>query len=157
MSGIAQYVFSVICAALLCSVLRMFFLKNSRMESVMKLITGLVISVTVLDPIVDLEHLEISQFISAVPTIDRTAISEAKLQTSSAMEKHITDTAQAYILQQAQSLGVEVNAEVTVSQDELPVPVSVTITGEISPYKKQQLISIIENDLEIARENQIWI
>ena len=123
----------------------------------MKLITGLVISATVLHPIVDLEHLDISQFISAVPTIDRTAISEAKLQTSSALEKHITDTVQAYILQQAQSLGVEINAEVTVSQDELPVPMSVTITGEISPYKKQQLISIIENDLAIARENQIWI
>ena len=157
MSGIARYVFSIICVALLCSILRMFFLKNSRMESVMKLITGLLISVTVLRPVVDLEHLDISKFLSVMPTIDQTAFNEARLQTSRSMEKYITDTTQAYILQQAQSLGVEINVNVMVSQDAIPVPVSVTITGDISPYKKQQLISIIEKDLAIVRENQKWI
>ena len=49
------------------------------------------------------------------------------------------------------------DVEVTLNDDDPPVPCGVKITGSISPYSKEMLSSFIANDLSIAKEDQIWM
>ena len=53
-------------------------------------------------------------------------------------------------------LGAAVTVEVTLSQDDPPVPEYVEIFGEISPYIKLRLEELIQEELNIAKENQRW-
>jgi hypothetical protein len=46
---------------------------------------------------------------------------------------------------------------VYLSEDTIPVPISVEIRGSVSPYGKQQLTKLLEEELGIAKENQLWI
>ena len=61
---------------------------------------------------------------------------------------------EAYILDKASQLNVELSVEVTI--DEENIPTAVTLSGEVSPYARRQLQEIIESDLGIAKENQRW-
>ena len=69
----------------------------------------------------------------------------------------IKQRTESYILEKARSLGTEVTVEVTLSTEEMPVPIGVTLTGSISPYAKEQLAQMMEQELGINRKEQIWI
>lgn len=157
MEGIAQYVFSVICAAAVCSLVQFFFQKSGYLESLMKLLTGLVLSVVVLGPVVNMETLNLDSILKNIPGYEDTAVNDGKEQARIKMGQIIQERTQAYILGQAGELGANVTVEVTVSLDEPPVPTTVVIAGDISPYARKRLGSILVTDLGIAEENQIWI
>jgi hypothetical protein len=46
--------------------------------------------------------------------------------------------------------------EVELSDEEIPVPKTVSVTGKISPYAKKQLSEMMERELGIKVENQKW-
>jgi hypothetical protein len=51
----------------------------------------------------------------------------------------------------------DIQVEVTVSTDALPIPVGVRIIGNVSPYVRTKLQQTLAEDLGIAKENQVWI
>ena len=67
----------------------------------------------------------------------------------------IKSRVQAYILDKADSFGTSLEVEVILDQDHIPV--SVELQGNISPYARAQLTEIIEEDLGIPKEHQLWI
>ena len=73
-----------------------------------------------------------------------------------AMTELIKEKSQAYILDKAAELDASITADVTISEEELPKPLSVVISGQVSPYNRKRLESILETDLGIAKENQVW-
>lgn len=156
MAALGQYILSVAGAALVCGIL-CGILKDTGTQGIVKLVCGVFLTLTALRPVADISFVEISRF--ALPYQAEAA--EAAL----AGEDYARDTlceiikadTQAYILDKAAELGADVSVRVSVSQDPIPVPVSVQITGSLSPYNKQKLEQIIERDLNIAKENQIWI
>ena len=54
------------------------------------------------------------------------------------------------------ALHADVAVDVILSDTSMPVPEYVRISGNVAPYAKQQLINIIERELGVAEENQIW-
>ena len=72
------------------------------------------------------------------------------------LAQFIKERTQSYILDKAQSLNAVLDVEVTLSDDEIPVPVKVCITGKVSPYARGRLENLIIEDLGIEKENQIW-
>ena len=75
----------------------------------------------------------------------------------SMVEEIITDRTRAYILDKAEAYHASLNVEVALDEGGMPAPVGITVSGDISPYGKKSLQRIIENDLNIPRERQIWI
>lgn len=69
----------------------------------------------------------------------------------------IKSRVEAYILDKAESYGAKLKVEVMLSEDQVPVPMSVRITGSISPYGKKMVTQLIREDLGIASEEQVWI
>ena len=74
-----------------------------------------------------------------------------------AMADSIKQAAQSYILDKAETLGAQLTVEVMLDDSTIPTPCGVRIRGNISPYLREQLGSIIERDLGIPTEAQIWM
>jgi len=73
------------------------------------------------------------------------------------MAQSIIDSTRAYILEKAETFGAELTVEVMLDDSSIPVPSGVRIRGNISPYNREKLGSIIQRDLGIPTEAQIWI
>ena len=69
----------------------------------------------------------------------------------------ITEQTLAYILDKAESFGARLEVEVQIARDGTYRPKAVTLRGSVSPYAKSRLQQIIEEDLQISKEDQQWI
>ena len=74
---------------------------------------------------------------------------------SDAVRSYIKSHAESYILDKAEEYGASLSADVILGEDDLPV--SVCLAGRISPYGKLRLQELLETQLGIGREDQIWI
>ena len=67
----------------------------------------------------------------------------------------ISAEVEAYILDKAASLGVDLNVEVWLNDTGLPE--SVALSGQIAPSDRQVLSQFIDHDLGVGEEAQTWI
>lgn len=73
------------------------------------------------------------------------------------LEELILDSVEAYILDKAQELGAEVTAEVEmVVQNGCPIPWRVRIQGQVPEQTRERLKQLIQDELGIPEERQIW-
>jgi hypothetical protein len=73
------------------------------------------------------------------------------------MAERIIQQTQAYILDKARSLDAELTVEVFLGDGTIPVPIGVRLEGNISPYARKLLSQMLQDDLGIPAEEQIWI
>lgn len=156
MASIKAYIFSVTAAALLCTICTRLLSGQSTAASLGKMLTGMFLLFCLISPLRDLRVGNVL----ALTEDWKAKADQAKLQgeTSSknALCNSIISQTEAYILNKAASLHAEIDVEVMLSEEAIPIPVQVSITGEISPYAKTLLQRMIENDLGIPKEKQIW-
>lgn len=66
----------------------------------------------------------------------------------------IIDECESYIIKKAGIFDLEILVDVTI--DDNLIPVFVTIQSNASPHVQKELSNIIERDLGILKENQMW-
>ena len=86
----------------------------------------------------------------------QTALQTGQDQANDMLRQIITERTEAYILDKAKSMGVNLSVEVVLSDAELPTPETVILTGEASPYVKKRLRTILISDLDISEEELQW-
>ena len=64
---------------------------------------------------------------------------------------------EAYILEKANGLGMDIHPEITLSNDNPPVPYAVTIEGMCTPFARKQLSVYLHQNLGLSEEYQTWI
>lgn len=145
------YLLSVTAAALLCGIVR--GLGKSRVPAIA---AGLFLVITVLGPLANwngnwpAEDWSISQ--------DGQKVAEEGRQLAQqAMADSIKEETGAYILEKAKAIHADIQVKVEVSDDTIPLPVGVQISGSVTPYAKKQLETFLEDELGISKENQLWI
>lgn len=156
MESIRNYVFSVVAAAIICAVVKLLVDQKSAQGAVMRLIIGLLLTVTVIGPVTNIQFTDLSKYIDEFPL---TADAVVDSGTAYAVENAaviIKQRTQAYILDKAQQLGADIQVDVVLSEESVQRPCSVVVTGQASPYAKQKLITIIAQDLGIPEEDQVW-
>ncbi len=157
MDGIREYLISVIATALLCGIITTMLDGKGAIVVSIKMLAGLVMLLAVIRPLTSIspDHLfRWTEDISADGT-DYAAYGEEM-----AMEAYRTGIMQqteAYILDEAAALGCNLSVEVILSQEDVPKPCQVRLSGEASPYARKTLTSILTERLGIKREDQIWI
>ena len=157
MGQLSKYIFSVICASLILSVLACFFDKKGSRGMIIKMIGGLFLALTIISPIVNLDF---SGWMDYLEEYTLEGEKSAAWGESIAQEEYrtiITQQAEAYILDKADALGAELSVEVYLSDTEIPLPEEAVLRGKVSPYAKTELQQMLETDLGIAKENQLWI
>ncbi len=155
MGRIQEYLLAVTGAAIICSVVMRLMPKAGTAAAIGKMICGVFLAVTVISPLAKLEL----QYFDDITTDYRLeaskAVEEGKQQAAAEYQKVIIEKTEAYILDEAQAMGLTV--QVTVSLSDTFAPEKITLKGNASPYARKQLEAVIVRDLGIAKENQTWI
>ena len=156
MDQIGQYVIRLTSAALICGAVMSIADKKGAIGVAIKLLAGMFMTFAMISPWVQFRLNDLESFLDDVQIRADRLTGTAENATREEMAKRITDSTAAYILEKAQSLGAEITVEIILDESDIPAPCSVRLNGSVSPYGKQKLSSIIENDLGIPPEEQIW-
>lgn len=156
MDPFREYLLRILTTAMICSVVQIYPPKGTCAE-LSRLICGIALSVTVIGPLCRLDlSRQIEPLLSfSVEAEDIVADGEAMAQ--SALSERIRTETEAYIQNKAGQLGARILAEVTVSQDPLPVPVAAAVSGACTSHEQDRIREIISSDLGIPKENITWI
>lgn len=156
MDALRQYIISVVTAAILCGILTGILHKGISKELI-KLICGAFLAVTLMRPVLGIQDLDFSDFGLSYSREAAEAAAQGENHSMEAVSAIIKAETEAYILDKAEELNLSVRAEVSLSGDEIPVPMEVRLTGEAAPLAKQRLEEVLTKDLGIAKENLLWI
>lgn len=152
-----EYLLSIIAAALFCSVVYGFLDKKSSYFPIIKLICGLFITITAISPLTNISIPDISEFIGDTKFDADQLIKEGQTATYESMSSIISENLESYILDIANEVGADIEAEIILDEQTPPSPQSVKITGKVSPYVKQRLQKTIREQLGIPEEKQLWM
>lgn len=157
MDSMKNYFISIIAATIICSIVTGLVGNKSTVGSITKLLTGLFLIITVISPLTKLNINSVTKFFSDFSTDASEIVTQSEDAVQSEMTAIIKSQTEAYILDKASIMGLDIDIQVTMSESLPSVPETVVIKGSIAPYSKQQLEQILCNDLGIAKENQHWI
>ena len=155
MEAIRQHILSLIAISVLCGIIILFFRGNSH-AGVMKIITGVMISLTLLKPFIRGDELKMDLFWNSISYDSSMAVKQGIDAAESANAAYIKEAMESYISNKAEAMNAEIDAQVTLENDTLQIPKRITITGTVSPYIKRQLMDIISKDLGIPEDKQLW-
>ena len=155
MNSLYQYVLSVICTVMLCGTVRILFCGEE--NPTIKMLTGLVITVVVLTPLLDDVEIPLQSFMNEISIDSEAAVEDGTLAARMATNEFIKEKTETYILNKASELGANIGVDIVLSDDDIRVPAQITVSGTLSPYTKQKLSACIYNELGIPEDEQIWI
>lgn len=155
MEAIREYLLSVIAAAILSGIAVSLLGKKGTIGATVKLLSGVVMILTVAGPLADI-RLD-GQLALFSELTDDAYVASGENSAREAMAEIIKAKTEAYILDKAEELGVTLSVTVSLSQEQIPTPSAVILTGNVSPYAKQSLAQMLVEDLGISTEAQTWI
>ncbi len=157
MEALRQYLLSVTAAALICGILDKLLAGKGTAAAIGKMMAGIFLALTVISPFAKLKLDTLEDLTMDFRLEASEAVADGQMQTNSALADIIKQRTEAYILDKAEELCVALTVQVEISREEIPVPVSVRLQGNISPYAKGRLQKDIEDNLGVPKEKQIWI
>lgn len=155
MAWLGRYVLAVIAASLITAVISSFFDGKGGISAIVKLVSGLFLTFVIISPLTKLDFSPVNDYLDKI-TLD--GVEAAAVGENLAREAEadiIISQVRSYIMDKADSLGAQLDVEVVLDQDNIPV--SVRLEGSISPYAKAQVAEMITEDLGISKEHQRWI
>lgn len=155
MNSIQAYLFRIVCAAALSSLVLSLPLQK-QLKRLLGLVCGCVMVLLTLTPLC---ALDIQTLMHTLPPLIENDISVPDGQNDALLQALICEQTEQVIADKAKALGLTAQAEVTVRYDEtvgsyLPYGVTVTVSGEGS---KDALKRFVTEELAIAEARQIWI
>ena len=157
MSRFAEGILSLSAAAVIVGILGSVCSDKKGPGALIRMICGLFLGIHILSGLLNLDfHTLVSYSDNYMQSADAAVKYGSQISSEVAAEIIKTET-EAYILDKAGSYGAAVEVEVLLTSDDIPVPHSVQIKGNVSPYARSKLAEIMERELGIAKEMQNWI
>ena len=156
MEAVGRYLTSVAAAAIICGVISKLYPKSSTGGSIIQMLCGIFMLLTAVSPWV---KLPVYDFEGYAASFSQQASLASNWGTEAAQEYKrtiITEKVSTYILDKAAQLGVEIDVEVSLTPDEQSIPCGVSIKGNVPEEKRLQMQKMLEDELGIGREAQIW-
>ena len=152
MEGWKQYVISIIGCCLICgTVLQM--LSESKGKSLLRLICGMILGITLLGPLSGIRPEDLQLFTWPCPSPEP-YITDGERTAQQIRAEYIKAACEAYILDKAEILGAEIGIQITLNAEQIPI--SAKLSGEGSDDAQSRLQQILIRDLGIPKENQEW-
>lgn len=156
MNWISGYLLRITIAALVCGIAIHLLGEKDTLGRIIRLLAGILMALTVVSPWTSVKFDDLTDYFENLSAVADGSVSDGENMARGELETIIKSQTQAYILDKADSFGADLTVEVILSSSEIPIPCSVRIAGEISPYGKSRLSQMIAEDLAIALEDQIW-
>ena len=157
MKSVGAYVLSVTAAGIICGLVTAILGEKSPYSGMIKMLAGIFLAIAVVSPLTDIRLDFLDGYIDNLKQDGDTAVQSGVQKSEEAIGLIIKSKTEAYILDKATSLGATLSVEVMVENGNVPQISGVQLSGQVSPYAKLQLKTILTNDLGIPKENQIWI
>ncbi len=127
-------------------------------KKVVHLIGGLLLLLIVLRPLSEISVYDLKGQMTDYELETQETCIQADIARNELMETIIAEQSAAYIVDKAAELGAVCEAEVRCEkgQDGLLLPKEVKVVGVLTPQQKEALTMTIEQELSIAREDQIF-
>lgn len=154
MDLLAEYILSVVCTAVLCGIIMLLFDKNTAVTGVLKLVLGIVMTVTILTPVLKEDIFSYDLYFNTLGEDSAEAALEGSRIANTMREELIIGEIQEYILNKAETLGAQLAVKVSLQEDNFPE--SICMSGSVSPYAKKQLEHFICTQLGIRKECLSW-
>ena len=154
MDGIRSYLLSVILVAVICSLLPEL-LREGTVRTLVKTACALVLTVTVLKPLGNISL----DFTEVFPSFQDSAVfaaEEGENLAADVTREVIKERSEAYILDKAAQLGVEIRVEVELLREPPYSPAAVRISGAVSPQARGALEELLADEFQIPKEAQEW-
>ena len=151
-----KYLLSLVAAATLCGIATSLLGDKGTLGTVIKFLAGIYMTLSIVAPWGQLQLGELADLKDQIAADSERVSLSGQNAAKDAMAQSIIANTQSYILDKAENLGVQLNVEVLLDDSAIPVPIGVRIRGNISPYNKEKLSTIIETDLGIPTEAQVW-
>lgn len=151
-----EYVLSIVAAAIVCAVSRCILGKKTATGRMVSLLSSILMAATVIAPLGNITFDGISDFWATLSADAEKYVAEGTAIAEKQEANIIKSQTEAYILDKADRMDLQIAVEVELDGDNGNIPCSVVISGSISPYAQMQLGAYIEDTLGIAKENQKW-
>ena len=126
MEGVHQYILSIVCIATICAIIHILFDGNGTLDSVIKLVTALVLSITVITPLCKYKFEELEFRIDGLFDDGTQAVQRGESVAMETMTQLIKEETESYILGKAAALGQTISVDVRVGDGQPPVPMEVS-------------------------------
>ena len=156
MDGIGRYLLSVICVSVIVAIVTGFVGKKTASAGIIKLISGVFIIFTVVAPVVKVEFQELQDFYNGISFDAGKIAKQGELMAQQSTQAIIKEQLEAYILDKASSLNLDVDVSITLKDTDLATPEKITISGNASPYGKEMLQAFLVEEIGIPEEMQLW-
>ncbi len=156
MGEIKQYILSVTVAAVVCALVTSICGGKKTENAIVRVISGLFLAATVISPWTRLQLGDLHTYFDSIGTDASAAAFSGAQLAENEQRAIIKEQSQAYILDKAKSLGLNVSVDVTLQETAPYVPCAVTIYGESAPYARAVLRQYITDTFDISEDCQKW-
>ena len=153
MEPFREYLLSLIAAAIVCCIVKVIPLGKSS-ASLIRILCGIFIACGLIHPVLSLRLTDFSAGLDAYSAEAKAAAAIGEEAASQNMMQVIKANTEAYILDKATAMEVELNVEIIL--DGL-IPDKAVLRGAVSPYARSTLSQWITHQLGIPGESQTWI
>ena len=155
MGEVRQYVISIISVSVICAVFKGILGKGIS-SRIINVLCGIFMLFTFVGPLKDMDLLDVTGIFRWNEDVTGDAVRTGEEFSQNAMADIISTQITSYVEKKANELGVEVKIKVTLSDDEIPAPMGMDISGQVSPYIRGQLEDFITENIGISREEIRW-
>lgn len=150
MSGVAGYLMRLICSSIVCAIIGAM---DGNSQGIRRLIAGIFMTLTVLSPMGDLDLPSLD--LDGIHAQAQSAVRDGTAQAKEMRESIISEAYTAYIWSKAAEMGLELEIQLELDEEELLR--TVVLTGLASPLERQRLTDAIIQDLGVGKEAVTWI
>lgn len=151
-----SYVLSIVAAAIVCAVAQGLLAKSTLTGRIVHLLCGILMAVTLITPLGKISFQGVTDYWDDLSYDAQEYVNEGTSVAENQMRDIIKSQSEAYILDKANRMGLQITLEVELDEQNGNVPCGVVISGAVSPYAREQLCAYMEDTLGIAKEKQIW-
>ncbi len=126
------------------------------MAAIAKLLCSIYLVICAVKPIPQLEFTVFGAIETDIVLDAQEAAASGENTVRELLVESIIEQTEAYILEKAKEMNIDLAVQVEVSEDDIPMPTSVCLSGKISPYAKTRISELIAQDLGINKEHQTW-
>lgn len=155
MDTVRSYLISLVAVCML-AVLASVLVHGSTIHKFVRFIGGILVLLVAVSPLLSVDTEKLSERLEKIceeNSFDTGAVTEKR---RSVLSEHIKQTTETYIENKASELGAAIQAEVTLTNDEYPVPNKVRIIGTLTAEQISSLAAYLTDSLGITPEHQEW-
>ena len=156
MENIRDYLIGIMGAAMICGVVTSLLGNKGTIGVVAKLMSGLLMILAVTGPWAGISLDGVFGWASDISVDASDVVASAGISANEAYRKGIKERIVSYVLEKAAHLECDLEVDVILSENAAAQPATITLTGNVSPYAKSVLSTMIAEELGISREEQIW-